>query len=84
MDKSAVFLEIDNIDHVTIKHRQKGELDRKAAVRRLLRAMGCFDSAASALKGTPMSEAYLSSLGDGELVALLVRAREALRTELRK
>ncbi|MCR5042152.1 MAG: hypothetical protein K6C36_08670 [Clostridia bacterium] len=81
MERCASFLETDHIDHVTIHYRRGEGLDRGAAVRLLMRAMGCFPTVAEAMEDVPLNKSYLDSLPDDGLVSLLVRARTALLAE---
>ena len=72
------YLEADEIDHLTIRYRRGGPLDRRTAVEMIKYYTACDDAVGEALKGTDVTLKALNELSDQALHDLLVRVRTAL------
>ncbi len=72
------YLEVDEIDHLTIRYRRGGPLDRGTAVRMIRRYADRDTQTAKALADTDLRLTALNALTDQALHDLLVRVRNAL------
>ena len=72
------YLEVDEIDHLTIKYRRGEGLDRKTAVEMIQYYAAVSDDVKRALAGTDVTLAALADYTDRALHDTLVRIRTAL------
>ena len=72
------YLEVDEIDHLTIRCRRGEALDRKTAIGMIKRYAACDDAVKAAFAGTDVTLAALQALEDEALYEMLVRTRTAL------
>ena len=72
------YLEVDEIDHLTLRYRRGDGLDRKKAVALIQYHVACSEPVSAALAGTDVSLAALAAYTDGMLYDTLVRVRTAL------
>ena len=72
------YLEIDEIDHLTIRYRRGQGLDRKKAISLIKFYVACSAPVAEAFRGEDVTLAALGQYGDRALHDALVRVRTAL------
>lgn len=78
----AIYKEMDEIDHLTIRYRRGQGLDRKTAVGMIRRYTGCFAAVAAAFRGRDTSLAALQNTADQTLHDLLVEIRTVLSEQI--
>ena len=74
----AIYKEVDEIDHLTIRYRRGEPLQRDTAIRMLQRYPACFDDVGAAFAGTDLTLEALCALDDRTLHDMLVRVRTVL------
>jgi len=74
----AVYKEVDEIDHLTIRYRRGEPLDRKTAVAMIKRYTACFDDIKAAFADRDTSLAALEATDDRTLHDWLVEIRTVL------
>lgn len=72
------YLEVDEIDHLTIRVRRGEPLDRKTAVGMIRHYAVCDAAVKAALAGTDVSLAALEAASDEDIYGLLIQTRTAL------
>ena len=72
------YLEVDEIDHLTIRVRRGEPLDRKTAVGMIRHYAACDAAVKAALAGTDVSLAALETASDETIYGLLNKTRTAL------
>ena len=72
------YLEVDEIDHITIRCRRGEPLDRKTAVKLIKHYAACSEAVKAAFTGTDISLAALGAASDEEIYEMLIRTRTAL------
>ena len=72
------YLEVDEIDHLTIRVRRGEPLDRKTAIGMIKHYAACNAAVKTALAGTDVSLAALQKAPDEAIYNLLIRTRTAL------
>ena len=72
------YLEVDEIDHLTIRVRKGEPLDRKTAIGFIKFYTATNETVKAAFAGTPVTLAALISLPDNEIYDMLIRIRTAL------
>ncbi len=72
------YLEVDEIDHLTIKYRRGQGLDRKAAAEKIQYHAACSEDVNRALAGADVTRAALNAYTDDELYGMLVKIRTVL------
>ena len=78
-NKSTVYLQADEIDHITIRYTDFGEaLDKKAAIRKILFCCSCYKKVAARLSQYDVSADALGALPENELYACMVTVRDTL------
>ena len=78
-NKSTVYLQADEIDHITIRYTDHGEpLDKKAGIKKILFLCACYKKVAARLQAYDVSEAALGALPESEIYQILVTVRDTL------
>ena len=72
------YLEVDEIDHLTIRVRRGEPLDRKTAIGMIKHYAACNAAVGAALAGTDVSLAALETASDEKIYGLLIKTRTAL------
>ena len=72
------YLEVDEIDHLTIRVRRGEKLDRKTAYGLIKHYAACDAAVKEALAGTDVSLAALEAAPDEAIYDLLIQTRTAL------
>lgn len=72
------YLEVDEIDHLTIRVRKGEPLDRKRAIGMIQFYTATNETVKAAFAGTPVTLAALTALPDGDIYDMLIRIRTAL------
>ncbi|MBQ7638840.1 MAG: hypothetical protein IJS90_08065 [Clostridia bacterium] len=78
----SVYLEVDQIDHLTIRCRKGEPLKRKTAIKMIKRYTACFESVAKAFEGADVTYEALNKRSDEDLYADLIKIRTALINEV--
>jgi|GEM_PF-2967597 len=74
----AIYLEVDQIDHLTIRCRKGEPLNRKTAIKMIKRYAACFDCVSKEFDGTDLSLETLNKESDETLYSYLIKIRTAL------
>lgn len=78
-NKSTVYLQADEIDHITIRYTDFGEpLDTKAGIKKILFYVSCYKKVAERLSPYDVSAAALAALPESEIYTLMVMVRDTL------
>ena len=78
-NKSTVYLQADEIDHITIRYTDLGEpLNKKAGIKKILQYCACYKKVAERLSGVDVSAAALNVLPESEIYKLMVTVRDTL------
>lgn len=78
-NRTTLFLQTDEIDHLTIKYTDFGEpLDRATATKMIKFYADCYDEVAEEIKDVKTENESLQKLSEKELYEILVRIRTVL------
>ena len=78
-NKSTVYLQADEIDHITIRYTDFGEpLDTEAGIKKILYYASCYKQVAARLSGVDVRAAALEALPESEIYKILVAVRDTL------
>lgn len=78
-NKSTVYLQADEIDHITIRYTDFGEpLDKKAGIKKILFLCACYKKVAARLSQYDVSAAALDALPESEICNLMITVRDTL------
>lgn len=78
-NRTTLFLQTDEIDHLTIRYTDFGEpLDKCRAVKMIKFYADCYDAVAEKIKDVDVSNEALKNLSEKELYEILVRIRTVL------
>ena len=78
-NKSTVYLQADEIDHITIRYTDHGEpLDKKAGIKKILFCCSRYQKVAERLAQYDVSAAALGALPESEFYKLMVTVRDTL------
>ena len=78
-NKSTVYLQADEIDHITIRYTDFGEpLDKKAGIKKILQYCACYKQVAARLSQVDVSAAALDAMPQSEVYRLMVTVRDTL------
>lgn len=78
-NKSTVYLQADEIDHITIRYTDFGEpLDKAAGIKKILFCCACYKKVADRLSQVDLSADALGALPERELLRLMVTVRDTL------
>ena len=72
------YLEVDEIDHITIRCRKGEPLDRKNAIRLIKRYAATDEAVQKVFAGTDVTLAALQAKPDEEIYDMLIQTRTAL------
>ena len=78
-NRTTLFLQADEIDHLTIRYTDFGEpLKKETAVKMIKFYDDCYDEVAAELADIDTKKEELTKLGEKELYEILVRIRTVL------
>ena len=72
------YLEVDEIDHLTLRCRRGEPLDRKTAIRMIKYYAACSAPVGEAFAGADVTLAALNALPDGAIYDMLIKIRTVL------